>query len=149
MPADFFFHTFKLKKILLHIRIHETVYTAQKMKFSIKDFFSKEEILKKSIMENFIFCAVLWQIKSIQIISLNSSNFRNSFHIQHQHRDTSTNRYMLQVNNKTLDKVARTFYLHFRLTWFTPSTIWTPCLICSVLVHLLLYHRPNSYTSDH
>ena len=45
-------------------------YTAQKMKFSIKDFFSKcdqirsflriwSHILKKSLMENFIFCAVL------------------------------------------------------------------------------------------
>ena len=45
-------------------------YTAQKMKFSIKDFFSKwdqiwrfrriwSRLLKKSLMENFIFCAVL------------------------------------------------------------------------------------------
>ena len=43
--------------------------TVQKMKFSIKDFFSKcdqirwklrvwSHLLKKSIMENFIFCAV-------------------------------------------------------------------------------------------
>ena len=43
--------------------------TAQKMKFSIKDFFSKcdqirrklriwSHLLKKSLMENFIFCAV-------------------------------------------------------------------------------------------
>ena len=42
--------------------------TAQKMKFSIKDFFSKRDLirsflqiwsylLKKSLMENFIFCA--------------------------------------------------------------------------------------------
>ena len=45
-------------------------YTAQKMKFSIKDFFSKcdqissflriwSHLLKKSLMKNFIFCAVL------------------------------------------------------------------------------------------
>ena len=43
--------------------------TAQKMKFSIKDFFSKSDqigrklriwsyLLRKSLMENFIFCAV-------------------------------------------------------------------------------------------
>ena len=37
--------------------------TAQKIKFSIKDFFSKRDkirshLLKKSLMENFIFCAV-------------------------------------------------------------------------------------------
>ena len=45
--------------------------TAQKIKFSIKDFFSKYDqiskrlriwlhLLKKSLMENFIFCAVSW-----------------------------------------------------------------------------------------
>ena len=39
--------------------------TAQKMKFPIKDFFSecdqihKKHLLKKSFMENFIFCAVI------------------------------------------------------------------------------------------
>ena len=46
------------------------IYTAQKMKFSIKDFSSKcdqiprklrvwPHLLEKSLMENFIFCAVL------------------------------------------------------------------------------------------
>ena len=46
--------------------------TAQKMKFSIKDFFSKCDqirrnlrirscFLKKSLMENFMFCAVCWE----------------------------------------------------------------------------------------
>ena len=43
------------------------IYIAQKMKFSIKDFFSKcdqirsfwSHLLKKSLMENFIFCAVI------------------------------------------------------------------------------------------
>ena len=51
----------------------ETTGTAQKMKFSTKDFFSKCEqicsklqiwsyLLKKILMENFIFCAV-WIIK--------------------------------------------------------------------------------------
>ena len=49
--------------------------TAQKMKFSIKDFFSKYDnqickklriwshLLKKSFMENFIFCVVLYTFK--------------------------------------------------------------------------------------
>ena len=47
--------------------------TTQKMKFSIKDLFSKCDqirsflriwsyLLKKSVMENCIFCAVLWAI---------------------------------------------------------------------------------------
>ena len=45
-------------------------YTAQKINFSIKDFFSKNDqirrklwiwshLLEKSLMENFIFCAVI------------------------------------------------------------------------------------------
>ena len=48
-------------------------YTAQNMKFSIKDFFSKykqirsllriwSHLLKKSLIENFIFCAVIFEI---------------------------------------------------------------------------------------
>ena len=48
------------------------LHTAQKMKFSIKDFFSKcdqirrklriwSHLLKKSLKENFIFCAVTYQ----------------------------------------------------------------------------------------
>ena len=45
----------KIKYMISH-------YTAQKMKFSVKLFFSKSEeishLLKKSLMENFIFCAV-------------------------------------------------------------------------------------------
>ena len=40
-----------------------TAFTAQKIKFSMKDFFSKcdqnRSFLKKFLMENFIFCAVL------------------------------------------------------------------------------------------
>ena len=53
------------------------IFTAQKMKFSIKDFFSKydqirsflrgwSDLLKKSLMENFIFlCSVYWENKII------------------------------------------------------------------------------------
>ena len=55
----------EIEKVKLAIRIN----TAQKMKFSIKDFFSKcdqirrklriwSHLLKKSLMQNFIFCAV-------------------------------------------------------------------------------------------
>ena len=48
------------------------IYTAQKMKFSIKDFFSKcdgncgilSHFLKKSLMENFILCTVIGGIIS-------------------------------------------------------------------------------------
>ena len=52
------------------LKLKWSIYTEQKMKFSIKDFFSKcdqihrilwiwSHFLKKSLMENFIFCAVL------------------------------------------------------------------------------------------
>ena len=51
-------------KFVMNVASH---YTAQKMKFSLKDFFSKcdqmrrklriwSHLLKKSLMENFIFC---------------------------------------------------------------------------------------------
>ena len=57
----------------------------QKMKFSIKDFFSKcDQILKKSLMKNFIFCAVhatiSWSGRWTDQLILNSfiSTFLNS-----------------------------------------------------------------------
>ena len=61
--------------------------TAQKMKFSIEDFFSKcdeirsflriwPHLLEKSLMENFIFCAVtflrFFDIEWVQMISADS-----------------------------------------------------------------------------
>ena len=57
----------QIKELILMIR---DIYTAQKMKFSINNFFSKcgqirsflriwSHLLKKSLIENFIFCAVL------------------------------------------------------------------------------------------
>ena len=39
----------------MFIKLH----CAKKVKFSIKDFFRISHLLKKSLMENFIFCAVL------------------------------------------------------------------------------------------
>ena len=52
----------------LQVRANSVIHTAQKMKFSVEDFFSKcdqisflriwSHLLKKSLMENFIFCAV-------------------------------------------------------------------------------------------
>ena len=66
----------------LHMYIAQTPkislhYTAQKMKFSIKNFFSKYDesrrklriwshLLKKSLLENFIFCAVNMNIYIVQ-----------------------------------------------------------------------------------
>ena len=51
-------------------------FTAQKMKFSIKDFLSKcdqisflriwSHLLKKSLMENFIFCAVFGERSTLE-----------------------------------------------------------------------------------
>ena len=63
-------HYFKFLKTVYHnftwfILVYFVSYTAQKMKFSIENFFSKcdqihwSHLLKKSLMENFIFCAVI------------------------------------------------------------------------------------------
>ena len=45
-------------------------FTAQEAKFSIKDFFSKwSHLLKKSLMENFIFCLVYTSYTSKNLVS--------------------------------------------------------------------------------
>ena len=65
----FIINWYLLKRINQH-NFSIPLYTGQKMKFSIKDFFTKYEqidrklqiwphLLKKSLMENFIFCAVV------------------------------------------------------------------------------------------
>ena len=56
---------------------NHVIYTTQKMKFSIKDLFSKcdqirsflriwSHLLQKSLMENLIFCAVIYAQRRIQ-----------------------------------------------------------------------------------
>ena len=57
-------------QLIIISKVSNTLYTAQKMKFSTKDFFIKcdqirsflriwSDLLEKSLIENFIFCAVL------------------------------------------------------------------------------------------
>ena len=70
MKSQFMLTLFsKIFKIPEMLTIDETSTTVQKMKFSVKDLFSKcdqirsflmiwSHLLKKSLMENFIFCAV-------------------------------------------------------------------------------------------
>ena len=66
--------------IPISLTLDYSSFTAQKIKFSIKDFFSKCDqtrsflriwlhLLKRSLMENFIFCAVL----SLSTVFKNSS----------------------------------------------------------------------------
>ena len=65
-----------MKAICIRMLPGLSVFTAQKMKFSIMDFFSKcnqirrflwnwSHLLKKSLMENLIFCAVSWFRKKL------------------------------------------------------------------------------------
>ena len=79
------FHKGLLKNLILKVQN----YTAQKMKFFIMDLFSKcdqvrsfqgiwSRLPKKSLMENFIFCAVLILTKTI--ILLRVLCIRNSFY---------------------------------------------------------------------
>ena len=80
---------FSIKFFSVTTRIQTRCYTAQKIKFSIEDFFSKcdqirsfiriwSHLLKKSSMENFIFCAVLALISlcnSVSLISIRDHSF--------------------------------------------------------------------------
>ena len=65
-----------------------SIFTAQKLKFSVKDFFSKcdqirsflriwSNLLKKSLIKNFIFCAVI----HIPLILIHSLSFTHSRYI--------------------------------------------------------------------
>ena len=81
------------------MRMNLTICTAQKMKFSIKDFFSEcdqirsflriwSHLLKKSLIKNFIFCAMMYpeeeeedpddddgvQIKFDKVVNTNTTN---------------------------------------------------------------------------
>ena len=66
-----------------NIKSEALVYTAQKMKFSVKAFFGKfdqihrflriwSHLLKKSLMENFIFCSVLGVLSKKVLLLQNS-----------------------------------------------------------------------------
>ena len=74
---------------LLWIFFTKIVITAQKMKFSIKDFFSKcdqirsflqiwSHLLKKSLMKNFIFCAVIVESSEFYNCHLTFNLFSNN-----------------------------------------------------------------------
>ena len=64
--------------------LNSTLHTAQKMKFSIKDFFSKcsqiRRKLKKSLKESFIFCTV-----TIRVF-INILNFDYAEPVRKKHR---------------------------------------------------------------
>ena len=82
----FYFLCFASKKIVVF-----RYCTAQKMKFSIKDFFSKcdqiavscgfwSHLLKKSLMENFIFSSMLpWIWSLFNFFTFPSNSFHNFF----------------------------------------------------------------------
>ena len=74
-----FVYLINLRFLQQHEGMNFYLDTARKIKFSIKDFFSKcdqirsfvgiwSHLLKKSLMENFIFCAV-WMIKILEVHS--------------------------------------------------------------------------------
>ena len=61
-----------------HSLKNEPTFSAQKVKFSIKDFFSKKlriwsHLLKKSLMKNFILCAMFYPFMSLGKLVLHKS----------------------------------------------------------------------------
>ena len=93
-----------ITKLLPFLKKHLFVFTAQKMKFSIKDFLSKcdeirrklriwSHLLKKSLMENFIFCEKFSMMPRISLSKLifNPFQFSAAFRIKTSHFFCSTN----------------------------------------------------------
>ena len=88
--------------LLEELLIFWAIFTAQRMKFSIKDFFSKcdqicsfsriwSHLLKKSLMENFIFCAVirLRHCKIIRICSFhNLCTWKQNFYYEENKQES-------------------------------------------------------------
>ena len=78
--------------LVMQICNMQIVPTGQRMKFSIKDFFSKcdqnrrklwiwSNLLKKSLMENFIFCTVSVFPTGINLFKINIRNTRTIYEI--------------------------------------------------------------------
>ena len=70
------------------VKMKDLICTAQTMRFSVKDFFSKcdeirrklwicSHLLKKSLMENFIFCAVIYALTRFAIWVFAKSPFHH------------------------------------------------------------------------
>ena len=90
-------------------------FTAQNTKFSIKDFFSKFDpyLLKESLVENFIFCAVLITCKQPNYQA--KQNFINMdvIHVQALHHFIRVNLSCARLISKILITVlANDHFLH-------------------------------------
>ena len=135
--------------------------TAQKMKFSIKDLFSKcdligsfpriwSHLLKKSLMENFIFCAV-FQFFHILVIILIKEQFTlwiTKFHIQWQYFPTLNlvYLYLLHVFMRTIFCLSLNFLqkvLQIRLVF--SSYFFTFISLFSLIVYLVRFNTNNKH----
>ena len=102
------------------------IFTTQKLKFSIKDFFSKwrTPLLKKSLMENLIFCAVFiyhfgkllvkgWSYPKIHSNHHSNSSFRKEASL----RDLSFDKLPFLFGWLHAPLEIRNFALHPMLSW--------------------------------
>ena len=98
-------------------------HTAQKMKFSIKDFFSKcdqirsflriwSQLLKKSLMENFIFCAMTQKSRKVIIIAQQQPYLHDA-----------------NINQLDLTLLLHSYTVNvFSIEYFSTSKLWeVPC----------------------
>ena len=145
--------------------ILESYSTTQKMKFSIKGFFSKcdqirsflwicSHLMKKSLMENFIFCAVIHCTATL-IRRANEFSFCNKTNGPKSRNTPDTDRHIFQLENKSSHNNLCVFFiisallLHLRhllplhKSLVCSSFILTPrfnvrCSLClRLFIHLL------------
>ena len=112
--------------------------TAQKMKFSIKHFFSKcyqihsflriwSHLLKKSLMQNFIFCAV-WSNQRLALITITSPKLSTRFRFYLILKSARKCSVFVSLTLHYMGSCASVFYL--RVGKICPF----PCLISVILV---------------
>ena len=118
------------------VSIH-AVYTAQKMKFSIKNFFNKcdqirrdvriwSHLLKKFLMENFSFCAVIHRHESARILSRPCNGLRCTAQI------------LCLVSGSRYSKMEQVNFLEGSLWKIWSDMVWLATITFHCIVHFVI-----------
>ena len=94
----------RLKDMKNKKKSEQNSYTAQKMEFSIKEFFSKCDFFSKSLMENFIFYAVLHQQELEIFLNIELSSKDIGDLLSEEHKCEPRKHLQIQMRQKSFYK---------------------------------------------